>query len=49
MEIIIIDRSRIGILLGFSYLPPDEENNFTELNIYLLIICISFIWHEKEI
>ena len=41
MELRIIDRSKVGILIGFSYFPKDEEEDKNELNIYLLLVCIS--------
>ena len=38
----IIDRSLIGLLVGFSYLPKEDNNDYTELNLYLLIIVLQF-------
>lgn len=38
----IIDRSSIGLLLGFNYLPKQDSSDFAELNIYLLIIVLHF-------
>ena len=38
-ELTIINRVMIGPLIGFSYIPDDD---FTELNIYLLIIVLHF-------
>ena len=35
----IIDKSRTGLLLGFSYIPDDD---FTELNIYFFIVVFHF-------
>jgi len=44
MELRFIDRSKVGILFGFSYFPKEEEEDKNELNIYLLLICISIIY-----
>tara|TARA_R110001583_G_scaffold51352_4_gene160438 strand:+ start:430 stop:573 length:144 start_codon:yes stop_codon:yes gene_type:complete len=41
-EFNIIDRSLIGLLVGFSYLPKQDTSDYTELNIYLLIIVLHF-------
>ena len=41
-EFNIIDRSMIGLLVGFSYLPKEDNNDYTELNLYLLIIVLHF-------
>ena len=41
MEIRIIDRSRVGLLIGFAYYPADHEEDKNEFNIYLLLICLS--------
>ena len=38
-EFAIIDKSRTGLLLGFSYIPDDD---FTEFNIYLLVVAFHF-------
>ena len=29
-------------MIGFSFYPIDEENDFSELNIYLLIVVLHF-------
>ena len=47
-----MDKFRIGFgetfytgpLLGFSSYPQDEENQFNELNIYLLFVFIHIKW-----
>ena len=31
-----------GLLLGIEYYPIDDENDFNELNIYLLFFVIHF-------
>jgi hypothetical protein len=41
-ELSIIDRSLIGLLIGFSYLPKESKEDYTELNLYILIIVIHF-------
>ena len=41
-EFNILDRSLIGLLVGFSYLPKKTDSDYTELNIYLLIIVLHF-------
>lgn len=41
MELRIIDRSRVGLLIGFAHYPADNEDDKNEFNIYLLLICIS--------
>ena len=42
LEFSIIDRSLIGLLVGFSYLPKEDNNDYTEINLYLLIIVLHF-------
>ena len=34
-----------GPLVGFEYYGPDEEYDFSEFQISLLIIRITLIWH----
>jgi len=41
-EFAIIDRSLIGLLVGFSYLPKTNDEDYSELNIYLLLIVLHF-------
>jgi hypothetical protein len=41
-EFNIVDRSLVGLLVGFSYLPKQDTSDYTELNIYLLIIVLHF-------
>jgi hypothetical protein len=38
----IIDRSLTGLLVGFSFYPKENKSDYTELNIYLLIIVLHF-------
>ena len=47
IEFAIIERFALGILIGFSYLPEDEENNFDELNIYLIFIVLHFKFYNN--
>jgi hypothetical protein len=42
IEFTIIERFALGILIGFSYLPKDEQTDFSELNIYLIFIVLHF-------
>ena len=41
-EFNILDRSLVGLLVGFSYFPKQDISDYTELNIYLLIIVLHF-------
>ena len=34
-----------GPLIGFEYYGPDEEFDFNELQVSLLIIRFTFTWH----
>mgnify|MGYP003625426390 CR=1 FL=1 len=38
----VIDRSLTGLLVGFSFYPKVDQSDFSELNIYLLIIVLHF-------
>jgi len=42
-EFAIIERFSTGPLLGFSYYPKNNKEDFDELNIY----CIVFVLHFK--
>ena len=42
----IIERFALGILVGFSYIPEDETNNFSELNIYVIFIVLHFKFYN---
>jgi hypothetical protein len=46
VEFAIIERFALGILIGFSYLPDDKQNNFTELNIYVIFIVLHFKFYN---
>ena len=41
----IIER---GLLLGWEYYPPLDEEDNEELNIYLVFICLHFKWGYGE-
>jgi hypothetical protein len=45
MNIIVENLLRVGLLVGFEYYGPDEEFDFNELQISLLILRLTFIWH----
>ena len=34
MRIALIDRTRVGLLFGWSWFPAEDENDFEELNLY---------------
>lgn len=34
-----------GLLVGFEYYGPDDEYDFNELQINLLILRFTFVWH----
>jgi|TARA_B100001094_G_C17861515_1_gene637655 hypothetical protein len=46
VEFALIERFSLGILIGFSYLPYDDENNFSELNIYVIFIVLHFKFYN---
>jgi len=48
MRVAIIDRIRLGLLVGWSWLPNDETTNICELNIYLFVCCIHITWGHDE-
>lgn len=51
MELISIsfsERFKIGPLLGFSYYPPDEHDDYSELNIFLIFFLIRIAWTNEE-
>ena len=50
VEFAIIERFALGILVGFSYLPKDFEQDYNELNIYLFFIVLHFkIYTDADI
>ena len=44
IEISISERFAIGPLLGWSFFGPDEEEDFYELNIYLVFFMLHLVW-----
>lgn len=38
-----------GLNVGFNYFPADEEHNYEELNIYLLIVQLKWRFYYEEI
>lgn len=44
MEIQIINRLPMGVALGFTYYEPDENHNFEDLTIHLVIVDLRFLW-----
>tara|TARA_R110002051_G_scaffold88619_2_gene156025 strand:+ start:790 stop:942 length:153 start_codon:yes stop_codon:yes gene_type:complete len=50
MRIEFIDRIRLGLLFGWSWLPAEDEFDFYELNIYFLFFGLHITWgHEEEV
>lgn len=47
MEVAIINRIWDGPLLGFTYFPIDNVNNFSELNLYLLFFIVHIKVYNK--
>lgn len=44
MIIEIRNRVSIGPVIGFSVYTPDENHDFTEFVLHLLLIEVAFIW-----
>ena len=44
----ILDIISNGPLLGFSYYPADDENDFSELIIYLILFGLHFRFFNYE-
>jgi|TARA_R110000787_G_C13328008_1_gene437091 hypothetical protein len=42
VEFAIIERFSTGPLLGFSYYPKFNNNDFEEINIYLILFAFHF-------
>mgnify|MGYP001166901060 FL=1 len=38
-----------GINIGFNYFPANEEFQYEEVNIYLLIVQLKWRYYEQEI
>ena len=47
IEFAIIERFALGMLVGFSYLPEDDQTDFSELNIYLIFIVLHFKFYNN--
>lgn len=45
MNLIIENLLPHGLLIGFEFYGPDEEYDFNELQISLLILRFTFTWH----
>jgi len=41
-EFSIIERFSSGMLIGFSYYPSDSQNDFSELNFFLIFLVFHF-------
>ena len=37
-----------GLLLGFAYYPYDDESQFSELNVYLVLFGLHFRFYNYE-
>ena len=48
MRIALIDRTRVGLLFGWSWFPAEDENDFEELNIYLFFFGLHITWGHGE-
>jgi hypothetical protein len=47
MEFAIINRIWDGLLIGFTYYPMDNDNDYSELNLYLLFIVLHIKVYKK--
>tara|TARA_Y100000114_G_C11640292_1_gene268915 strand:- start:35 stop:178 length:144 start_codon:yes stop_codon:yes gene_type:complete len=47
MEVAIINRMWDGPLLGFTYFPIGHDNDFSELNLYLLFFIVHIKVYNK--
>jgi len=41
-EFAIIERFTTGPLLGFSYFPKENQNDFIEINVYIILFALHF-------
>jgi len=48
-EFSIISLFPTGMILGWSYYPRDVENNYNEVNFYLLFIQLQYRWADTTI
>lgn len=45
MNVFVENLLKVGLLVGFEFYGPDEENHYNELQVSLLILRLTFIWH----
>ena len=45
MNILVESLLKVGLLVGFEFYGPDEEYDFNELQLNLLIVRLTFTWH----
>ena len=45
MSIFVESLLPIGLLIGFEFYAPDEEFDYYELQLNLLILRFTLIWH----
>lgn len=48
ISIAFSERFHIGPLLGVSYYGPDEYEDYSELNIFLIFFLIRIAWTNEE-
>ena len=46
-EVAVIERISTGPLLGFSYYPKEDINDFDEVNIYFIIFALHFKFYNN--
>ena len=44
----LVERFLDGPLIGFTYFPKDEVQDFNELNLYLIFIVLHFKIYNNE-
>ena len=47
-EFAIVEKLTSGPLLGFSYYPADDLNDWTEFNLYLILFVMHFKFYNNE-
>lgn len=45
----IISLIPTGMVIGWSFYPRDKENNYSEVNLYLLFIQLQYRWADTTI
>lgn len=45
MSIFVDSLLNVGLMVGFEYYNPDEDFDYYELQLSLLIIRLTFVWH----